>query len=182
MKNLIIALIILAFSSCGSKTGEDKRTAEQISFVNYIRDIRDKVNAAGEDKNLRGNLLDQGVADAKLYVKDSLSLKFTKWQATVIEKKQNLRNPTLTDLKLLIVIDQENQSAEKSIILNGSAGDEQLSNALKDVNVGDHIIISGDFIEKNGFIDIDSYSRYKFSKNVFDNPEFKSIFTAAEKH
>ena len=100
----------------------------------------------------------------------------------MIEKKQNLRNPTLTDLKLLIIMDQENQSAEKSIVFNGTAGDEQLSNALKDVNVGDHIIISGDFIEKNGFIDIDSYSRYKFSKNVFDNPEFKSIFTAAEKH
>jgi hypothetical protein len=33
--------------------------------------------------------------------------------------------------------------------------------------------ISGNFIEKEGFIDIDSYSNYKFSKNVFDNPEFK---------
>ena len=182
MKNLIIALIILGFSSCGSRSAEDKRPAEQINFVNHIREIRDKVNTAGEDKNLRGSLLDQGVADAKLYVKDSLGLKFTKWQTKVIEKKQNLRNPTLTDLKLLIIMDQENQSAEKSIVFNGTAGDEQLSNALKDVNVGDHIIISGDFIEKNGFIDIDSYSRYKFSKNVFDNPEFKSIFTAAEKH
>ena len=72
MKNLIIALIILGFSSCGSRSAEDKRPAEQISFVNHIREIRDKVNAAGEDKNLRGSLLDQGVADAKLYVKDSL--------------------------------------------------------------------------------------------------------------
>lgn len=181
MKNLIIALIILGFSSCGSKSSEDKRPAEQKSFINYIRDIRDKVNAAGEDKTLRGSLLDQGVADAKLYVKDSLKLKFSNWQATVIEKKQNSRNPLITDLKLLIIMDQENQSAEKSIVLNGSAADQQLSNALKELKPGDQIIISGDFIEKNGFIDIDSYSRYKFSKNVFDNPEFKAIFTAAEK-
>lgn len=182
MKNLIIVLIILGFSSCGSKSIVDKYPAEQMSFINYIREIRDKVNAAGEDKTLRGSLLDQGVDNAKLYVKDSLKLKFSKWQTKVIEKKQNLINPSMTDLKLLIIMDQENQSAEKSIVLNGTAGDEQLSKILKDVNVGDQIIISGNFVEKNGFIDIDSYSRYKFSKNVFDNPEFKTIFTTAEKY
>jgi large subunit ribosomal protein L20 len=44
---------------------------------------------------------------------------------------------------------------------------------IQGLKVGDQMKISGNFIEKEGFIDIDSYSNYKFSKNVFDNPEFK---------
>lgn len=181
MKNLIIAILILGLASCGQKVVEDKRPAEQISLINFIRDIRDKVNAAGEDKALRGAILDQGVANTKAYVKDSLNLKFNKWQAKLVEIKQNMRNPAITDLVLVMNIDQENQSTEKSIVLRASAADEQLSRSLKDLKAGDQLIISGDFIEKNGFIDIDSYSRYKFSKNVFDNPEFKTTIRIAEK-
>ncbi|MFA5245726.1 MAG: hypothetical protein WC380_10535 [Pedobacter sp.] len=181
MKNLIVILILLGFSSCGQKAIEDKHPAEQISFINFVRDIRDKVNAAEEDKALRAAVLDQGVADTKAYVKDSLNLNFNKWQAKLIEIKQNVRNPAITDLLLVINMDQENQSAEKSIVLRGSAADEQLSLSLKDLKPGDQLIFSGDFIEKNGFIDIDSYSRYKFSKNVFDNPEFKINIKIAEK-
>jgi len=44
---------------------------------------------------------------------------------------------------------------------------------IQGLKVGDQVKISGNFIEKEGFIDIDNYSDYKFSKNVFDNPEFK---------
>jgi hypothetical protein len=44
---------------------------------------------------------------------------------------------------------------------------------VKGLKIGTDVKISGFFIDKDGFIDIDSYSNYKFSKNVFDNPEFK---------
>ena len=46
---------------------------------------------------------------------------------------------------------------------------------IKGLKAGDQVKITGNFIEKEGFIDIDSYSDYKFSKNVFDNPEFKVL-------
>lgn len=181
MKNLIIALIMLGFSSCGQKTVEDKRPADQMNFVKYVKELRDRVNAAGEDKTLRGNILDQGVIDVKAYVKDTLNLKFNKWQAKVLEIKQNSQNPASTDVKLGMTIDPDNQSAEKAIVLSSSVIDAALSKTIKTLKTGDQVIVSGDYIEKKGFIDIDSYSRYKFSKNVFDNPEFKTNITAAEK-
>ena len=181
MKNLIIAIILLGLTSCGQKAIEDKRPAEQANFVNYIRQLRDKVNATGEDKTLRGTILDQSVSDVKAYIKDTLNLKFNQWQVKVQQIKQNSQNPASTDVTLGIAIDQDNQSAEKALILSSTVPDGELSKSMKVFKTGDQLIISGDFIEKKGFIDIDSYSRYKFSKNVFDNPEFKINIKIAEK-
>jgi hypothetical protein len=109
-------------------------------------------------------------------VKDSLSLKFDSWNTTLVEINEK---PTSTEVNFSIPLDSSNKSAQKAIILSALLykNKKELTDKLK---VGDNVIISGNFIEKEGFIDIDSYSNYKFSKNVFDNPEFKIELVSIE--
>jgi hypothetical protein len=102
-------------------------------------------------------------------VKDSLSLKFDSWQATLVEI---IEKPTATEVNFSIPLDASNKSSQKSIILS-SLLDVSKKDMIQGLTVGDQMKISGNFIEKEGFIDIDSYSNYKFSKNEFDNPEIK---------
>ena len=86
-----------------------------------------------------------------------------------------IEKPTSIEVNFSIPLDPSNKSAEKSIILS-SMLEINKKEMIKGLKAGDQVKISGNFIEKDGFIDIDSYSDYKFSKNVFDNPEFKVIF------
>ncbi|HQT23702.1 MAG: hypothetical protein B7X86_05705 [Sphingobacteriales bacterium 17-39-43] len=170
MRNFIIAGILLLFASCG-QNAEQKGPADQIKFVNYVKFIRDAVNSSNEDKANRSVQLDNGVLLTKTYVKDSLSLKFDSWQATLAEV---IEKPTSIEVNFSIPLDSSNKSAQKSIVLS-SMLETSKKEMIQGLKVGDQVKISGNFIEKEGFIDIDSYSDYKFSKNVFDNPEFKVI-------
>ena len=168
MKNFIISGIILLLASCGQNT-ELQGPADQMRFVNYVKSIRDAVNTSEKDKGNRSIQLNNGVLLTKAYVKDTLSLKFDSWHATLVEI---IEKPASIEINLSIPLDPSNKSAQKSIILSGML---QISKnkMIQGLKVGDQVKISGNFIEKEGFIDIDNYSDYKFSKNVFDNPEFK---------
>jgi hypothetical protein len=166
MRNFIIAVMLLILASCGQKT-EVLFPTEQTRFVNYVKFIRNAVNSSNEAN--RSIQLNNGVLLTKAYVKDSLSLKFDSWQATLVEI---IEKPTTTEVNFSIPLDASNKSSQKSIILS-SLLDISKKDMIQGLKVGDQMKISGNFIEKEGFIDIDSYSNYKFSKNVFDNPEFK---------
>lgn len=172
MRNFIIAGILFLLASCG-QNAEVEGPADQIKFVKYVKFIRDAVNSSDEDKANRSVQLDNGVLLTKAYVKDSLSLKFDSWQATLVEV---IEKPTSIEVNFSIPLDPSNKSAEKSIILS-SMLEINKKEMIKGLKAGDQVKISGNFIEKEGFIDIDSYSDYKFSKNVFDNPEFKIEWT-----
>ncbi|MDP3468619.1 MAG: hypothetical protein Q8S11_09820 [Daejeonella sp.] len=168
MKNLIIAGILFLLASCG-QNAELQGPDDQVRFVNYVKSIRDAVNVSEQDKANRSILLDNGVISTKAYIKDSLSLKFDFWQATVVEI---IEKPASIEINFSIILDPSNKSAQKSIIFNCIL-DNSKKEMIQGFKTGDHVKISGNFIEKEGFIDIDNYSNYKFSKNVFDNPEFK---------
>lgn len=168
MRNFIIAGILLLLASCGQNT-EVQGSADQIKFVNYVKFIRDAINSSDDDKANRSVQLDNGVLLTKAYVKDSLSLKFESWQATLVEI---IEKPGAIEVNFSIPLDPSNKSAQKSIILS-SMLEISKKDMIKGLKAGDQVKITGNFIEKEGFIDIDSYSDYKFSKNVFDNPEFK---------
>ncbi|HEY1060046.1 MAG TPA: hypothetical protein VGE44_00070 [Daejeonella sp.] len=168
MRNFIIACIFFLFASCG-QNAEQQGPADQIKFVNYVKFIRDAVNSSDENKANRSAQLDNGVLLTKAYVKDSLSLKFESWQATLVEI---IEKPGAIEVNFSIPLDPSNKSAQKSIILS-SMLEISKKDMIKGLKAGDQVKITGNFIEKEGFIDIDSYSDYKFSKNVFDNPEFK---------
>jgi hypothetical protein len=173
MRNFIIAGILFILASCG-QNAEQQGSADQIKFVNYVKFIRDAVNSS--DESNRSVQLNNGVLLTKAYVKDSLSLKFDSWHTTLVEINEK---PTSTEVNFSIPLDSSNKSAQKAIILSALLykNKKELTDKLK---VGDNVIISGNFIEKEGFIDIDSYSNYKFSKNVFDNPEFKIELVSIE--
>ena len=166
MKNFIISGIILLLASCGQNT-EFQIPAEQTRFMNYVEYIRNAINSSNEAN--RSIQLNNGVLLTKAYVKDTLSLKFDSWHATLVEI---IEKPASIEINLSIPLDPSNKSAQKSIILSGML---QISKnkMIQGLKVGDQVKIGGNFIEKEGFIDIDNYSDYKFSKNVFDNPEFK---------
>lgn len=172
MRNFIIVGMLLLLASCG-QNAEHQGPADQIRFVNYVKSIRDAVNASGEDKAKRGILLDNGVISTKAYVKDSLSLKFDSWKATLVEI---IEKPASIEVNFSIPLDPSNKSAQRSIILS-SMLEISKKEMVQGLKVGNQMKISGNFIEKERFIDIDSYSDYKFSKNVFDNPEFKIEWT-----
>lgn len=175
MKNFIISGIILLLASCGQHV-ELQGPADQMRFVNYVKSIRDAVNASEKDKGNRSILLDNGVISTKAYMKDSLSLKFDSWHATLVEI---IEKPASIEINLSIQLDPSNKSAQKSIILS-SMLEISKKKMIQGLKVGDQVKISGNFIEKKGFIDIDNYSDYKFSKNVFDNPEFKIELLSSE--
>ena len=159
---------------------------QQIRFVNVVKELRDTVNAAEKNKVLRNHLLENGVPALKTYIKDTLKLKFNAWQARVLEINDNSQNPAAAEVKFGMALDpadQSDKSGYKSIVLSSAAKqtNEGVLKIIKQLKAGDQVKINGEFIEKKGFIDIDSYSRYKFSKNVFDNPELKTKITAVEK-
>ena len=176
MRNFIIAGMLFILASCG-QNAEVQGPADQIRFVNYVKSIRDAVNASEQDKANRSILLDNGVISTKAYVKDSLQLKYNSWEASLVEV---IEKPASIEVNFSIPLDSSNKSEQKSIILS-SMLDKSKQEIIQGLKVGDEVKISGNFIEKEGFIDIDSYSNYKFSKNVFDNPEFKVEIRGVEK-
>lgn len=168
MRNFIFVGILFILASCGQNVVQ-QGPIEQTKFVNYVKSIRDAVNSSEEDKAKRGVLLDNGVISTKAYLKDSLQLKFESWEVSIVEI---LDKPAIVEINFSIILDFSNKSPQKSIVLN-SILDKSKQEVIQGFKAGDRVKISGDFIEKDGFIDIDNYSNYKFSKNVFDNPEFK---------
>ena len=171
MRNFIITGILFLLVSCGQNT-EQPDPKDQINFVNYVKFIRNAVNSSDEAN--RSVQLNNGILLTKTYVKDSLSLKFDSWQAKLIEI---IEKPTYTEVNFSIPLDSSNKSAEKSIVLSTILYKNKKA-MVQGLKIGADVKISGIFIDKDGFIDIDSYSNYKFSKNVFDNPEFKIEWTA----
>ena len=102
--------MLLILASCGQKK-EVLGPAEQTRFVNYVKFIRNAVNSSDEAN--RSVQLNNGILLTKAYVKDSLSLKFDSWQATLVEI---IEKPTSTEVNFSIPLDSSNKSAEKSII------------------------------------------------------------------
>ena len=151
MRNFIIAGILFILASCG-QNAELQGPADQIRFVNYVQSIRDAVNASEQDKANRSILLDNGVISTKAYVKDSLQLKFNSWVASLVEI---IEKPASIEVNFSIPLDSSNKSAQKSIILS-SMLDKSKQEMIQGLKVGDEVKISGNFIEKEGFIDIDS--------------------------
>ena len=168
MRNFIIAGVLILLTSCGQNK-EVQVPEEQTRFVNYVKYIQNAINSSDEAN--RSIQLNNGILLTKSYVKDSLSLKFDSWQATLVEV---IEKPTSIEVNFSIPLDPSNKSAQKSIILS-SMLEISKKEMIKGLKAGDQMKITGNFIEKEGFIDIDSYSDYKFSKNVFDNPEFKVV-------
>jgi hypothetical protein len=177
MKSSIVICLLIILSSCGQNAGENTGPNEQIKFVKYVKALRDTVNNSEQNKSLRGILLENGISATKIYVKDSLQLKFNSWQAKVLEI---IDRQTSKEVNIGLTLDPTNKSAQKSIVFS-SLLDQSGEKILEGIKAGDQVKISGSFIEKKGFIDIDNYSDYKFSKNVFDNPEFKTKLTTLEK-
>jgi hypothetical protein len=104
-------------------------------------------------------------------------MKFNAWQAKVLDI---IDRQTSIEVNVGITLDLTNTSAQKSIVFS-SLLDQSGKAITEGIKAGDQVKISGIFIDKKGFIDIDNYSDYKFSKNVFDNPEFKIKLTSIEK-
>lgn len=186
MRILITVFAILTLASCQEKAFEDKRPSDQIRFVNFTKQLRDTVNASESDKVMRNALLENGIPALKIYVKDTLSLAFNAWQAKVLNKTENYPNAGSVELKLGIAFDPADmteKSKTQSIVFSSiiQQSNPALIQAIKPIQIGEFVKVRGEFIEKKGFIDIDSYSRYKFSKNIFDNPEFKTKLSAIEK-
>ncbi len=177
MKSILRICIVFVLFSCKQNTGENTGPIEQIKFVNYLKVLRDTVNVSEQNKLLRSILLEKGISSSKIYVKDSLQMKFNSWQAIVLDIIDKQAN---TEINVGITLDPTNKSAQKSIVLS-SLVDQSEKALFQGLKAGDDVKISGIFIEKKGFIDIDNYSDYKFSKNVFDNPEFKTKFLKIEK-
>ena len=113
MKNFIISGIILLLASCGQNT-ELQIPAEQTRFINYVKYIRNAINSSNEAN--RSIQLNNGVLLTKAYVKDTLSLKFDSWHATLVEI---IEKPASIEINLSIPLDPSNKSAQKSIILSG---------------------------------------------------------------
>jgi hypothetical protein len=177
MKATIAICMLFILFSCGQNAGDNIGPNEQIKFVEYIKALRDTVNISEENKALRSVLLENGISSTKIYVKDSLQMKFNAWQAKVLDI---IDRQTSIEVNVGITLDLTNTSAQKSIVFS-SLLDQSGKAITEGIKAGDQVKISGIFIDKKGFIDIDNYSDYKFSKNVFDNPEFKIKLTSIEK-
>jgi hypothetical protein len=177
MKSILVISLVFILFSCKQNASENTGPNEQIQFVNYIKVLRDTVNVSEQNKPLRNFLLEKGISSSKIYVKDSLQMKFNSWQATVLDI---IDKQASKEINVGILLDPTNKSAQKSIVLS-SIVDYSGKALIQGLKAGDEVKISGIFIEKKGFIDIDNYSDYKFSKNVFDNPEFKTKLLKIEK-
>lgn len=177
MKAITVICMLFILSSCGQNDADITGPNEQIKFVKYIKALRDTVNTSEQNKALRSALLENGISSTKIYVKDSLQMKFNSWEVKVLDI---IDKQTSIEVNVGLMLDPTNRSAQKSIVFS-SLSDQSGKSIIEGIKAGDQVKISGNFIEKKGFIDIDNYSDYKFSKNVFDNPEFKIKITAIEK-
>lgn len=185
MKASFIYLLLLILVSCNNEKFVDKRTNSQIKFISYVQKLRDSINSVNIDKAQRNLLLEKNIPAVK-YIKDSLNLKIDNWQVKLIEKTDDYLYTGAVQLKLGIAFDPYDTRARainQSIVLTAviPPSDKSIIEAIKDLKIGDYLKVNGQFINKEGFIDIDSYSQYKFSKNVLDNPEFNASIKALEK-
>lgn len=186
MKTFFIILSILTFTSCNNSTFIDKRTDKQIDFISYVKVLRDTINVSSENKTHRNTLMENSVPAVKSYIRDTLNLFIKSWQVKVIEKTEDYPYKGSILLKTGLAFDPYDTSSgtiNQSIILKTiiPASDKAIIEIVKSLKINEYLKIDGQFVQKKGFIDIDSYSRYKFSKNVLDNPEFEVKITSIEK-
>ncbi|WP_395804996.1 hypothetical protein [Daejeonella sp.] len=186
MKTTITAIIALIFFSCNKPSFEDNRTEKQVKFISYVQEWRDSINKTTDNKIQRNKLLETSIPAVKSYIKDSLNLSIQTWQVKVINKTEDYLYTGSVQLKLGIAFDPydtRSRAINQSIILKTiiPASDKAIIEAIKSLEVDEYLKINGNFIQKGDFIDIDSYSHYKFSKNVLDNPQFEAKITSIEK-
>jgi hypothetical protein len=186
MKTFFIILSIITFTSCNNSTFIDKRTDKQINFISYVKALRDTINVSSENKTDRNTLMENSVPAVKSYIRDTLKLVIKSWQVKVIEKTEDYPYKGSILLKTGLAFDPYDTSSgtiNQSIILKTiiPASDKAIIEIVKSLKINDYLKIDGQFVQKKGFIDIDSYSHYKFSKNVLDNPEFEAKITSIEK-
>lgn len=186
MKTSYLTFLLFFLISCNTETFVDRRASSQLKFISYVQKLRDNINATGKDKALRTSLLENNIPAVKSYIKDSLNLKINNWQVRLLEKTEDYLYTGSIQLKLGIAFDPHDTRARainQSIILNTviPQSNKAVIEAIKGLKINDNLKINGQFVNKEGFIDIDSYSNYKFSKNVLDNPEFNASINSLEK-
>lgn len=182
MKTSCFLFLLLILSSCNTEKFQDQRPQTQTKFISYFKVLRDAVNASDKNKILRNSLLEANIPAVKSYIKDTLNLSIKDWQVRLIEKTDNYLQSGNVQIKLSIAYDPYDESSSainQSIILTAviPASNKTVFDSINVLELNDYLKINGQFIEKGGFIDIDSYSNYKFSKNVLDNPEFKLLIS-----
>lgn len=186
MKASYLSFLLLILVSCNKVKFVDQRPNTQIKFISYVQKLRDSINAVDKDKARRSMLLEQNIPAVKSYTKDSLDLKIDNWQVKLIEKTDDYLYTGSVQLKLAIAFDPYDTRARavnQSIILNAviPPSNKVVIEAIKELKINDYLKVEGQFADKDGFIDIDSYSDYKFSKNVLDNPEFNASINSLQK-
>lgn len=186
MKTICLILTVLMFTSCNKEAFVDERPENQIKFISFVQELRDTVNASDTNKALRNSLLEKNVPAVKTFIKDTLNLSINAWQVKVIEKIEDYLYTGSVQVKLGIAFnptDTRARAINQSIVLKAviTPANKSVFKKLKSLELNDYIKIDGQFVSKEGFIDIDSYSHYKFSKNILDNPEFNSTITSIEK-
>lgn len=181
-----IALVFLfaTLLSCSNKPLTDVRTAEQQSLVRVVKEARDQASGVALSDPNRPVMIDDAVKRVKAFIADSLNLKFTNWDARVLDNTKT--DPNGSEIRITFGTsidgyDLEETARYKSIVFQEWLSDAQspLKEELQALNVGDHVKISGSFVTRDKKIDIDPYNEKEFrkSKNIFSNPEFRVDIT-----
>lgn len=184
MKRSILFLAFIALFACRERSGSGIRPISQSNFTEAVKTIRDDIDHA-PDEQVKRQILSRGVDSIKQYIRDTLSLKFASWEARVLEVSDNYDYSDQIDIRFGINIDSIPMSEKtryRSVVLRDiirKSGSQTAPLALK-LRTGDIVKISGNFISKNGNIDIGSYNEYKISKNLFANPQFRVEVTTIE--
>ena len=178
-KIIVSIMISGSIASCKSTPTADTRPKEQVNFTKIVKQYREAVaNSANESH--RTQYLNLGVDAVKTHILDTLNLKFSDWDARVLDDAKSSADPDAREITYGLSIDDfnlEENSRYKSIVFRGTLSNTS-AEALKIADklvTGDHVKISGTFISKNEHIDVDPYNLKNFrdSKNIFANPMYR---------
>jgi hypothetical protein len=184
LRNLFLLVILSgALISCKSKPTADTRSKDQLGLIKIVKFYRDGVDrSAGEsDKAL---YLESGIINVKKHITDTLQLKFSGWDARVLDNVKSSPDQDAPEITYGMSIDDfnlEEKSRYKSIVLGGSLSNTgpAAKSLAEQLEIGDHVQLSGSFITRDKRIDVDPYNLKNFrdSKNIFANPEFRVEIT-----
>lgn len=183
MKKILLFIVSVGLFAC-QKEYKDSRPADQLKFVNVVKGLRDSVNAFEKNPAVRTQVLEKGVERVKAYIKDSLSLSFNSWEARVLNVSKDPESGRV-DLFYGFNIDGGEMSEKtrfQSIVLKSAVdqSDTKSAAAIKALEQGDLVKISGSFSTARNYINIDKFDKKAVSNNVFQNPEFKVDISVVE--
>ncbi len=180
----IFVLALFSLFSCKEKNAIDSRPKDQQSFIRIVKAERAQVQRLPLTDPNRPVIIDDGVKRIKIYIADTLQSKFDGWDVRVLDNSKTDPNGTEVKITFGMSIDDfnlEETGRFKSIVFRQSLSDAQppLNEKLKELNVGNHVKITGSFVTRDKRIDVDPYNEkeFKLSKNIFANPEFRVDIT-----